>query len=135
MKLYRYFALSLLFVVMITLQGCGDETSGTLTMADLTIEDMGSGISKITSTATYSPSDGKSPLGVEITFNYSAIGSTTRVPTLVNSSITSKLGSSGTADFLLTVDQVGEDQLLQVTASFGGLSVTKIDTIPALPSL
>lgn len=132
MKFYQYFRWSLLLVIMILLQACGSETSGTLTMTDLAITDMTSGVYKVTSTATYVPADGKSPDKAKITFTYSASGMTTRTQTIAPLSIPSTLGTSGTAELLLTVDQIGEAQLLQVSAACGDLSVTKLVTIPSL---
>lgn len=102
-------------------------------MTDLTSIDMTGGNYKVTATVTFTPPSGRSSVvGEEVNFAYSVTGATTHQATQTIPSSTSTLGSNGTANLLLNITQVGEAQILQVTATVGGLSAVKSVTIPSL---
>lgn len=115
--------------------GCGGETelSGTLAMTDITVTDLSGGTYKVESTATYTPVAGKVATGAEI--NFAAAYSTRSNSTPVTRSSKFVLSGTGVATYTDMVEQGNDPIYLRLTASIGGLSQTKIISIPAITVL
>lgn len=113
--------------------GSGNNTSGTLTMSDITSTDLTGGTYNISASATYVPADGKEPTGDNISFT--AVYSTPSNVTPVTRTSNVTLGPSGIASYNDTVIQGNEPVYLRLTASHGGLSQVKVSSIPAVAVL
>ena len=113
--------------------GSGNDTSGTLTMSDITSTDLTGGTYKVDATATFAPNAGKDPTGSEIDFT--AIYTTPSNATPVTRTSKYKLSKTGIATYTDMVVQGNEPVYLRLTASIGGLSQVKIASIPAVAVL
>jgi hypothetical protein len=130
MKGFVKFSSILMLLLFLGLFGCGSDTSGTLTMSEITATDLTGGSYQVESTATYVPSEGKSPEGAVI--NFTAVYTTISDSVGVTRSSSIKVGSNGIAPYIDTVVQIDKPIYLRLTASFGELSQTKIIPIPAI---
>jgi hypothetical protein len=128
-------ATCVLLVVIGMLAGCGSgsgSTSGTLTVADIATADLGGGTYSVSTSATFAPSSGTALPGTEIkyTATFAATTTTSRTGTLYTD-------STGKVD--IGPWQVAQDTtvptILTVTATTGGLSSTKITSIPVISPL
>lgn len=110
--------------------GCGSDssTSGTLTMSEITLTDL-SGSQGVSATATYLPEAGKSPIGVPIHF-VAVFSTSTNTDTRTADYVVSNTGIAYYGP--VTVVQGNEAVSVRLTASYGGMSQTKLAVIPAL---
>lgn len=126
--------LLLCVVLSMCMLGCGSDkdTSGTLTLSDITPTDLSSGTFKVEAVATYAPDTGKEATGAEIDFT--AVYSTPSNATPVTRTLKYPLSKTGIATYTGLVVQGNEPAYLRLTASIGGLSQTKFVTIPLFDS-
>ena len=127
--------LLLCVVLSMCMLGCGSDkdTSGTLTLSDITVTDLSGGRFKVEAVATYAPDAGKEATGAEI--NFTAVYSTPSNATPVTRTSKYTLSKTGIATYTVPVVQGNEPVYLRLTASIGGLSQTKIVPIPAVAVL
>ncbi|GEM_PF-5658849 len=120
------FAITLVF----SLSGCGNDvgSSGDLTLDDISVKDMSGGVYELTTKAVYIPENGASPIGSKIRFT--AVYTTTDGASTTRSQ-QFELPTSGIANFTDTVIQGSEPVFLKLTATIGGLSVTRNASVPA----
>jgi hypothetical protein len=123
----------LLCVVMsLWMFGCGSDsgTSGTLIMSEITSTDLTGGTFKVDAIATYSPDAGKVATGADI--NFTAAYTTPSNVTPVTRTTKYTLSETGIATYTDVVVQGNEPTFLRLTAYIGGLSQTRIVSIPAV---
>lgn len=110
--------------------GCGGDnnTSGVLTLSDVTAKDLSGGRYEVDATATYVPVAGKEATNAVIDFTAVYTTPSNVAPVIVPSSY--RLGTSGIASYTTLVNQTNEPIYLTLTASIGGLSQSKFVTIP-----
>lgn len=122
-------------VLCVGLLGCGggDISSGTLTMSEITSTDLTGGTYKIDALATYAPDAGKEPTGAQIDFTAVYTTPSNATPVTRTSKVT--LSKTGIATYTEMVGQGSEPVYLRLVASIGGLSQTKIISIPAVSVL
>lgn len=111
------------------MSACGSVsgTNGSLSMSELAVKTVSSKTS-VTGTATFSPPAGKVANGTQVDVTiYVPNGN----PTSITTPFT--LGPDGNANFSFDVDHQAAAVNVTVTATTGGLSVTKTATIPANP--
>lgn len=132
----KYIVLLLSVVMSCVMFGCGGggsgDTSGTLTLADITTKDLTGGRYEISSSAIFAPANSKSPVGSEIKFT--AVYTTKSGASDTRSS-TVTLSTTGIAAFSALVDQGDEPVYVTLTASIGGLSQTRNSSVPAIAPL
>lgn len=119
-------------VFLSVLAGCGSgslSTNGTLTLADITVTDLTNGKYYVSTSATFVSGTGKVLPGTEITYTATFAGSTTKTidgfgPT----------DSSGTFIIIPTPEIIQDTVPIIVTivAKTGGLSATKVASIPGI---
>ncbi|MDD2539836.1 MAG: hypothetical protein PHH28_02185 [Desulfuromonadaceae bacterium] len=110
--------------------GSGDVSSGSLSLSDITLSDLTGGTYEVEATATYTPDAGKDPTGAVIKFT--AQYTTPSNPEPFTKTKTEVLSNTGVATYLDMITQGSEPVYLRLTASTGGLSKTKIISIPAI---
>lgn len=122
-------------VLCIWMFGCGNDknTSGTLTLSDITLTDLSGGTFKVDATATYAPDGGKEATGAEIDFT--AVYSTPSNATPVTRTSKYTFSKSGIVTYTDIIIQTDEPVFLRLTASLGGLTQTKIISIPTVAPL
>jgi len=113
--------------------GGGDVSSGTLTMTDITSTDLTGGTYKVDATATYAPDNGKDATGAQIDFTAVYTTPSNATPVTRTSKVT--LSKTGIATYTDMVVQGSEPVYMRLTSSIGGLSQTKIISIPAVSVL
>ncbi len=121
-----------LFVVLsLWMLGCGSkDTSGTLTLSDITLTDLTAGRFKVDAVATYVPDAGKEATNAVIDFT--AVYTTPSNVQPEIKTLSYRLSRTGIATYTYPVIQANEQIYLTLTASMGGLSQTKYVTIPAI---
>ena len=125
--------LILFFVFLSTCMfGCGSatETTGTLTLSEITVTDLTGGRYNVDAIATFVPVAGKEATGAEI--NFTAVYSSPSNPNMATKTSKVTLSKTGIATFTGTVDQGSEPVYIRVIASIGGLSQTKVASVPAI---
>ena len=137
MKTTGWWALLLIMMTTVTwlLAGCGNgggrlATNGTLSLADITLTDLSGGKYAVETTVTFtSASETNIPGGPEIEYK-ATFGNITRTGKVIPQ------GTTGTAVIgPWEVDQAFEPVIIKIEASTGGLSATKISSLPAIASL
>lgn len=134
---WRSLLLGMLLIAGIGLMttGCGNgggnlATSGTLTLDDIAVTDLSGGKYAVETAATFTPATGTNVAGgpeIEYTAKF---GSTTRSGKVIPQ------GTTGRAVIgPWQVDQAFEPIVITIVATTGGLSATKISSIPAIASL
>lgn len=124
-----------LLVVIGMLAGCGSgsgSTSGTLTVADITTTDLGGGTYSVSTSATFAPSSGAALPGTEIKYT-ATFASTTTTPRS-GTLYTDGTGKVDIGPWLVTQD-TAVPTVITITATTGGLSSTKITSVPAISPL
>ncbi len=129
----RLLLLCMIFGVGLFGCGLGKDTSGTLTLSDLVLTDLGGGTYSVATSALYTPDNSKDPTGADITFTASYTTPTVTVPVTKVTTVT--LGKSGIATFADLKVQGNEPVYVSLSARTGGLSETKIAAIPAVAAL
>lgn len=117
--------LLLLVMVCISMFGCGSETDGTLTLAEITVTDLTGGNYTVESSATFI--SGKPIANTKISYTATFKGATTDVRT-------GELYSDSTGKVTIGPWQVTQGAvpiIITITATSGDLSATKPASIPA----
>lgn len=114
--------------------GNGNNTSGTLTMSEITSNDLTGGTYNVVATATYAPDAGQDATNSEIDFTaeYSTPSNATATKTKTSKVMLTKTGIATFSDMVV---QGSEPVYLRLIASIGGLSQTKMISIPAVAVL
>lgn len=124
------------FCLFVMLSACGGggggDTNGNLTMEDIIATDLGGGNYSVETNATYIPTGGKDPQGLEI--NFYATFATSSQSTTRSASVT--IGTSGAASVgPWAVTQVSEPIIVTIRSSVGDLAVVKQIAVPAISPL
>jgi hypothetical protein len=115
--------------------GCGENsTSGSIGLT-LTTTDLSGGVVNVAATAVYTPATGNTsiPNNTPITLSahiYDLSGAVSK-----NESQLLNADSTGTVSYSFNIQQATENLYVDITASTGGLSITKTTSIPALSSI
>lgn len=131
---WQTLALFVLLVSMAMLSACGSgssATSGTLSVDDITNTDLTGGIYSVSTSATYAPSTGTALPNTEISYVASFAGGTTTTRS-------GKLSSNDTGKVFIGPWQITQDTvpiIVTINVTTGGLSSTKIASIPAISPL
>jgi hypothetical protein len=121
---------SLLVAAIAIIGGCGDGKSGTLTVADITKTDLSGGIYNVETSATFTPASGSALPNTLISYTATFAGSTTLTRT--GTSLQSG-GKAGIGPWQITQGTV--PIIVTISATYEGLSATKVTSIPAISPL
>lgn len=123
--------LGMLLVSMVILSGCGSgslSTNGTLAVAEITKTDMTGGNYSVETSATFAPASGKVLPGTEISYTATFVGG-------VTTSRSGNLYTDSTGKVIIGPWPIIQDVVpivVTINASIGGLSSTKVTSIPAI---
>jgi hypothetical protein len=131
---WKIITATLVLISVALLGGCGSgsgSTSGTLMANDITVTDLTGGTYSVQTSAIYAPSTGSILPGTEISYSATFAGgsTTSRSGTLY----TDGTGTVVVGPWLVTQDIV--PILVTITVTTGGLSSTKVISVPAMAVL